>query len=345
MKVKLLFIIFLQQLIFAPSLSAKETLPTPQIKQLKDQLKTSPDNLNIRSKLAAQYFKQKKYKEASDILDPYSAELPIKSMDLLAKSFELQKNFLSEIRVLKIILSSQPKNHLYHLRLGHAYLNNKMDKEAIESIRKAISLRPKSVKAHQALLKVFKMQKNNYESRLIVLDMIKKFGEMPEFINELCRIYTEEAYLEEAIRYCQKAISLNHLYPENHAHLAKSYKDKGNKKAAEKVLRNAAKRFKTSEIIQRYTGIFYFEEKNYSVASRFFLQAVAADKTSVEAQLGMARSMFEIGKYKEALAGFEYACKARANTHKYFREALSRLRFERNYQWQSKYSSKLYSCR
>ena len=174
--------------------------------------------------------------------------------------------------------------------------------------------------------------------------MIRKFGEKPKWINELCRIYTEEAFLVESIATCQRAISLTPKKPENHAYLAQSYIDKEDVIAAEKVLKTATRQFKSSELVQRKAGQFYFAKEDYPAADRYFTQAVLSDKSSWQAQIGLAKSKFALGKYKEALSGYAKACKMERSTTQDFRTAAAHLRMARKYQLEAQYNAKLYSC-
>ncbi|MCB0391609.1 MAG: hypothetical protein KDD58_09965 [Bdellovibrionales bacterium] len=329
--------------------------PNNQIKSLEAKLKTQPENIKLRIYLAKKYFDSKEYKKCIDMLDPYSSDLKKSGLNMLALSFQKMNDLKNETRILKLIIANDPNDSPTLLRLAD---NSKSQaeklegtqakeklSEAVEFYRKVIKTHSNVEKAYFGLLDIFKKQKNHYESQIIVKDLIKRFGKKPSYVAELCRIYTEEAYLQEAIKSCKEAIMLDPKNPENHANLAQSYIDKDDQKTAEQILKTATRRFKSSERIYTMAGEFYLKQKNISVAHRYYSNAALIDRNSMKAQLGMAQTSFELGKFEQSLMGFENACKLNSkDTLKHFKEAVTKLRLEGNFRWERKFNSSLYRC-
>ncbi|MCB9026052.1 MAG: tetratricopeptide repeat protein [Bdellovibrionaceae bacterium] len=308
-------------------------------------LNKEPDNLLLRKQTALEFYQNKNYKKVIELLDSYSVDLKKQDLSLLANSFKNIEDYKNESRILNLIIAAHPKDVNFLLRLGQSYVLQEKFSEAVEQYRAAIRVQPDNEKAYYGVLEIFKKQKNQYESQIIVKDMIKMFGMKPIYISELCRIYTEEAFLEESTKACNMAISKDPKNPENHANLAQSYIDKKDLKMAEKILKIASQRFKDSERIYTMAGDFYFEQKNISVASRYFSKAVLLNRNSLGAQLGMARTSFILGKFEQALMGFENACKIdNKDSLRYFKESVSKLRLDGNHLWERKYNSSLFRC-
>lgn len=304
-----------------------------------------PENLKLRKKMANKFYKEKNFKKVIELLDPYSVDLKKYDLSLLASAFMNVQDYKNEARILNLIIASHPRDVNFILKLGKSYVLQDKFSEAVEQYRTAIKVQPDNESAYIGILEIFKKQKNQYESQIIVKDMIKRFGLKAIYVSEMCRIYTEEAFLEEATKACNMAISKDPKNPDNHANLAQSYKDKNDLKMAEKILKIAAKRFKDSERIYTMAGDFYFEQKNISVASRYFARAVLINRNSLSAQLGMARTSFILGKFEQALMGFENACKIdNKDSLRYFKESTSKLRLDGNHLWERKYNSSLFRC-
>lgn len=269
------------------------------------------------------------------------------SFSNLASSFEMPVLFLglwstaNESSPIKAI----DKNKKKWLGKRIKFLMVKKYTEAIEQFRKVIKIDSANKPAHLELLAIFKLQNNNYESQIIVKDMLKKFGDSPMLHTELCRIYTEDAYVEQAIESCKEAIRHSPKDPENYANLAQSHMDREELNEGEQILKKASQKFKNSERIFFMIGDHYYKEKNYLVANRYFNQAMKADPKSFRSALGLANSSFAIGKLEEALVGFKNACNTNSkDTLKDFKNAVTKLRLEKNYVWEQKYNSVLFSC-
>jgi tetratricopeptide (TPR) repeat protein len=330
-------------LLYLPQLKASTT--DTEEAQMISRLAKEPDNLKIRSELSIKYYKNKNYEKTISILDPYSSELGIVDLKRLALAFKKTKNFKNESRVLKLILSKKPNDYQANLMLGESLLQQNLLTESIEALRAVIKIKPNVEKAYLGLLDIFKTQKNNYEAQIVLNDLVKKFGKKKRYTSEQCRLYTEDAYLEQAIETCKEAIKQDPNNDENYVFLTRCYLDNEDPKTAEKMILQSTKKFSRSPKINVMAGKYYFDLNNYNVSQRHYLKAIKEDNNLHEAQLGVARSSFLLGKFDISLSGFVAACKLDSkNTLKYFKESVTKLRLDGNYHWENKFNSSLYRC-
>ena len=316
---------------------------------LQEQLKKNPENLSLREKLARSLYKKKKFNQVSKTLEPYVDDLNIKSLKLLSNSYHELKDYKNEERVLKLILEQRPKSAkvLYAMALAQRKQKN-MD-GAVTNLRKSIKSNPQFKHAYVALSKIFEAQKNYYEARNTIKDIIRLFGDKPQYQTSLCRYFAVDGYLEETLSHCQIAAKKDPKVPENHIFLAQSLLDKGDKKQGQKILKQTVQRFPKSEPALSALGLFYLKKDNFASALRFYKRAVAAQKNSARAHIGLAQASFGNKNYELALKSFKKSC--RLDEHREydvlqkFRKATGQLRQKSIYRWMSKYSSGLYACR
>ncbi len=309
---------------------ADETAPSAA--QLEALLKKSPANTKARQALARLYADEKNYDKIIKVLAAYSNEVSTDSLRLLAEAYEAKKDHLNQIRTLELYEQREPNMFRPHYLLGRAFRQNEQIDKAIENLRLAIQYAPRHRPSYDELLEIFREQKQNYESRILLNDMVREFGQKKEFLNMQCELYLKDGFLAEAQKYCKLAIKTNPRYPDNHAYLAKAYEYQQKPKAAEKVLITAARQFPDSEFVQWSIGEHYYLEKNFPIAIRYLKQAVKADPKEARSQLALALSLFENGDYKEAVDHYVTACKQdKSNVaRETFRTAASKLRQKGN---------------
>ena len=317
-----------------------------QLSKLKALLEKSPDNTKVRSQIA-QILIQTKNSEQKliELLNPYADEVPIEIQLILARSYRRLKQFKDELRVLKKVVTKAPNNHKAYLALGYAHLKVEEVDKAIFSFRRAIQLNKKYTEAYKALLEVFEKSYNNYESRIILQDMLKQVGKKPASYSHLCRLDSTDGYLEIAIQNCRKAIKMDPKHPDNHVYLAQSLSDQKNESEAGKILLRASKKYLKSEFVQWATGQYYFRQNNFPMAAKYFRRAISADIQSARAHLGFALSIFEQKQYDKALQAFAKACETDESTLEKLRKALGTLRTENKMDWSRRYSHQIYKCK
>lgn len=272
------------------------------------ELKKNPRNLPLRQKLGEYYFDKKDFKKAIDILAPYSNEISAESLRILAEAYEQQSDRLNQIRTLEMYKGKQPEMFRPHYLLGVAYFKNKQLDESVANLRQAIRYAPKHRPSYEALLAVFEETKQSYESRVLVADMIRVFGKRKEFLTLQCKLHMEDGFLAEAHKLCKEAVASDPREPDNHVHLAQTFVYLNNKKGAEKVFITASRQFPDSEYVQWATGEYYYQEKNFPIATRYLKAAVKADPKKARSQLALALALFEGKDYEEALPHYTAAC-------------------------------------
>ena len=74
-------------------------------------------------------------------------------------------------------------------------------------------------------------------------------------------------------------------------------------------------------------------DKSFSESYRFYGQAVKANSKSARAQIGFAKSAFELQKHGEAIDAFVKACKLDRKTTLDFRQAAATLKKNKDAKW------------
>jgi tetratricopeptide (TPR) repeat protein len=245
---------------------------------------------------------------------------------MLAQCQNALKQFDNEVVTLNLILAKHPADHLVHNRKGQALHKLRRNEEAVASFREAIRINPRFKPAYDGLLKIFQGTNNNYEQRQVVTDMMKAFGDKPIFHHLLCELYTREAFHEEALKACRRAVARDPKEPKSHAYLGKTLFELQETQEAEKTLVRAAQRFPRSEDAQRATGELYLKLSNYPAAARYPKRATDLKPRSVDAQLSYAKVALEMDDVSAALAAFKRACEVDSRVAGEFQTAANRLK-------------------
>ncbi len=292
----------------SPSQRLRRPASTPSPAQLEALLERQPENIRAREALARVHEENQDFKKVIELLNPYSERISLESQLILAGAYGQLKNYDNQVRILRLVVSADSQNHLAHFILGDALLAQKKEGEAIKSFREAISLNPKFKPAYDSLLNIFIANDNRYEARLVLDDIMQQFGQRPEVLNDLCRLYAIDGFLSQAIDFCQIGITRSPNFPDNYIYLAQAHTDRDDPQEGERILIAAAKRFPNSELAQWAAGDFFFHRKNFTVASRYFRAALSADQDSGRSHLGLAKSLVEMAQAEEAFRHFRRAC-------------------------------------
>lgn len=253
-------------------------------------------------------FENKDFKKVVELLGPHSGEINIVSLQYLADSHHELKEYPDEVRVLRQLVSKKDKSPVTHYKLAEALRLNRDLEEAVTNYRRVVDLMPNFLPAYRGLVTIFIEKNNHYESRILLTDMIKKFGNKPEFLTPLCRLYSGDGFHAEGIKTCQTAVEINPKDPENHLNLAQIYKDKNQEAMYQSIIIRAAQKFKSSESLQFAAGTYFQEKKNFVEAARYFNVAVKADPKSIRSHLGRADTLFELGQLDPSLESYYQTC-------------------------------------
>ncbi len=331
MKFKLLSTLFIALFVLLPQEGRAQTVPKHPLHQREAQAKKYEQNQN--------------YAKVIELLNPYSEQISLESQLILAGAYGRQKNYEHQVRILRMVVNRDPQNHLSHFILGDALLAQKEEAEAIQSFRQAIRLNSNFKPAYDALLNIFVANDNRHEARLILDDLLKHFGQRPEILNDLCRLYAIDGFLTQAIDFCQIGITRSPQFPDNYVYLAQAHNDRDNTDEAERILRSAADRFPQSELAQWGAGDFFYHQKNYPVAARYFQAAVKSSPDSGRSHHGLAQSLIELAQAEKALEHFERACQLNAAHVSDIQAVSRRLRSQGDISLAQRYSALLSSCR
>ncbi len=285
-------------------------------------------SLRAREQYGLKLIAQKSYKKAINVLAPYSNEISNEAMMNLAGAYEKTGDSANQIRMLEQLVSRDPDHFRPHYLLGVAYQQAGKTDKAVENLRMSIRLAPEHRPSYDALLDIFQKGKQDYETRTLLAQMVQQFGPRGDLLSLQCKLFSNDGFLNQAIKTCQSAITAAHSLPDNRIYLAQAYLNSDKLQAAERVFIETARQFKHSEFAQYATGEFYFSQKNYPAAVRYLTQAVHLDAKSVRSQLSLAKSLFEIQKYNEALVHYNIACKLdkKKDSLTEFENAAARLR-------------------
>lgn len=336
-----------QKSIQSPNNISKRTYQKAQklIKTLKKELKKRPNNKALNLKVGKAY---------NLILQPDKA-LPYlkKSLDYdrpasyleLAKSYRLKKQYLDEIRILNLLI---PKTNNFSqpiYLLGKALFNIGKHEEAISKYRQSIQISPRFEKPYWGMLEIYNSKKNYYESRIILLDMVKIFGDKSKYHTQLCKLYSIDSFFENSIKYCKQAIVLNSKIPDNHVYLGQTYKYLKEAKRAERTLTRAARSFRKSELAQQAAGELMEETENYEKAIKYFRHCKKINKENLRCQLGLGRVAFYLGKYKESNQAYYNACIIdRKSIVAEYKKQASLLRMDKKNKWYNKFTKEIRRC-
>ena len=317
-------------------------------------LSLNSDNIKAKVDLSYIYVKEQNGAKAVALLTPSLDRLSKKGLLVLAKAHRLQKNYQQEIKVLKLLLIKQPRSAALTTLMGDAFFNVKSFDEAVEYYKKAIQINRSYKKAYHRLLELFEstVSKNpraRYEQRVILSDMVKVFGSQLEFDKEFCRLYSEDGFLKETVKFCTRAITQSKDYSQGYIHLGLALVDLGQTAKGRKKIFAAAARFSDSSFVQNSAGQQAFEQNNFPVSNKYYLSCLRAYEKGSDIKnsclLGAAKSFYELQNYEQALNYYKKACQSDRAFTQNFRKAASRLRGQARKKWHLAFAKGLDTCR
>ena len=259
-------------------------------------------------------------KKVIELLNPYTDQLSVPGYLDLANAYGNKNDVENEVRILRILNDRDKDNYESHFVLGHGLLKwldetkdenkrKEIETSLVIAFREAIKLKPKYKPAYDSLLNYFVGTNLNYEARQLLTQMVAQFGARPELLNDQCRLYSIDGYLNQTIEMCKKAIAKSRNFADNYIYLGQAHIEKGDDAKGGKIIRLAAKKFPMAEIAQWATGKYYFDKGNFPVSTRYFQAAVKANPNQDRSQLGLGKSLYEENNYKIALKHLVSACK------------------------------------
>lgn len=241
------------------------------------------------------------------------------------------------------------------------FFNAKSFDQAVVSYKRAIQINRSYKKPYKRLLELFEstVSKNpraRYEQRVILSDMVKVFGQQVEFDKEFCRLYSEDGFLKETVKYCTKAITKNRGDSQGYVHLGLALVDLGQASKGRKKIFLAASQFPKSPFVQNAAGQQALAQNNFPGANKYYLTCLknyvegtkllkAQSKIKNSCLLGAAKSFYELQNYEESLKYYKKACQSDRVFTQSFRRAAAGLRDQARSKWHLFFSQGLDSCR
>jgi cytochrome c-type biogenesis protein CcmH/NrfG len=300
------------------------------------QISEVPDAIRLLLAAADMHEKDKDFAAVISTLHPKIDLLPRSGLLQLGRAYAKQKETVNEIHAIELVTAKNPKDYVALVELGTAYLEVKRYDDAATAFSSAREINGKYRPAYEGAWALLEATQDTAEARTLVSDIIKIFGPDAKSTAALCRMFSGEGFIpERSETACRSAIKFDPKNPENYVYLTMSLRDTDQKESATQAIGDAAKRFPASEHVQTLAGDLKAGEKSFGDSYRYFGQAVKADPKSLKAQLGLAKSAFELQKHGEAIDAFAAACKIDRRSVLEFRQAATTLKRNKDAKWLS----------
>jgi Tfp pilus assembly protein PilF len=337
----ILIIILKGPLVFSESTSKSEA----EFTLLKTELAKSPTKISIKAKLAQLYFQKYQYSEVVQLLKSDSELLPRSSLIILAKSYGEIQDRPNQGRILEHLITLNQNDYESMTLLGEYFITIKQDEDAIKNLRQALNLKPGYKIALEDLLLIYQSKNNNFEMRIIYQDLIKHYGNRPEYISKLCRIHTLDGFYDTAKKYCKGGINIDPKNPENYLFLAYIEQSLGNINQSRQIVKTAIQRFPESNIVLASYATILIRQKDFAGAEKYFLQAAKINSESFDSQIGLAISSFESKDYDIALNAYKNACKIEPHkTTRELKRAANFIRYKSMEKWEDAFTEAFDQC-
>jgi tetratricopeptide (TPR) repeat protein len=307
-------------------------------------------------KEAEKLYDDGQYQSAVETLSKDAEKLSEKGYLILAASYSELKEYDNELRILNNLAAKDEKNYRWtmliaqsHLKKSRAAKDEALKKteetSAIQNFRTTIKHNPKFKPAYDQLLEIFDEKKETHEAIEVLMQGLKQFGDLPQWLSQLCQMQANDGFLSQAESTCERAIRRSPKYPDNYVFLSQSLLDQNEPNKAEKVARLSGARFPDSEFAQWGAGKVYLILKNYEAAQKFFGNAIHNNAKSMRAHLGMAEALFQSGDRSHALGHYQKACELGAKNSEDIHVLAAETRMKGDEGLSAKYRNLAENCR
>lgn len=155
-------------------------------------------------------------------------------------------------------------------------------------------------------------QQGNYT--LALKELLKSeslYPDDPFLQNDLGLTYLAKKKPEVAIKYFKRALEINPAYAPAKNNLGTAYLAQQDWDAAidcfKEIVGNVL--YATPHFPLSNLGLAYYHKKDYTIAEKYYLEALEVDPKFVNAMLGLARTYIAMGKNSEAVVTLEIAAK------------------------------------
>lgn len=282
-------------------------------------------------------FQKKEYTKVTSLLWGKIDSLSRPEMLLLVKAHYQAKEYSESIRAANLMIARDAKDEEALTYIGLNLLKKNKAREAKEYFKKATDINSVYSPAIEGLAEIYLKNKNYYELRLIYLDLIKKIGEKPHYLNQLCDINTKDASNDAAIEFCNKAINLDPLFPDNHINLGLVYKNINDLEKSKSQLQTAATKFPSSEMAQYQYALLLEEQKNYIEAFKYYSLCSKIKADEERCWAGLATAGYQLSKFDESYISLKKACLFNKKNSIIGRKAAVQARNAKQLDWAKKF--------
>jgi tetratricopeptide (TPR) repeat protein len=210
---------------------------------------------------------EKKYKEADAALgndEPHKAE-----------------------PLLRELVVAEPREPLFHWRLGEALSGMQKFHDAILEFRRALKLDPRNVAAVGCLGKAY-MELGDWRQAEKAIKTRLKLKKSPQHYIFLAHILSELRRFDEAIKACNRAIAIDPTFAEAYLNLGLAYRHKKQVKGAIQAFEKAIEFDGTYALAFRELGLTYYVAGKLELAKKALRTGLALDANDAWGHLYLA---------------------------------------------------------
>lgn len=307
-------------------------------------------------------FKEQAYSDIIRIYGNSYRELDVKSLIILSATYERVNKRSEQIKVLEQILELKPNYFKVHYNLAeknkeeaYAKIKEGLHYEAyeenlnkmVEHYKVSMSLEPKNILPYRGLMSVFKDQENVQEGIALSKTMLNIFGSTSETTLYLCRWNSKFGLVEQTRRACAAAGKHSPNRAEPFILLARTYEDAGETDKYQESIFSLLKKFPNDPEVVERAGIIYYNDQDYYNSEKILTRN--KNKKFEKALLYLGYSLFQNGKYEEALAHLRSDCKVALDHKKemlrFYEIGLRRLETHEDKGLRFKYQRAINNCK
>ncbi len=261
---------------------------------------TKDDNYSLAD--AEKLFHLGKVEEAKRAVSAFLADAEGENAYISVGSlFARLRRWPDSVHYLEIATNRNSKNAFAWYALGLAQHQNKNVDDAVASLRKSVSISSTTPKSILALGTILELAQDRYDARQVYQTGITKLGPRADIFARLCWLNYQDSYFADTIKLCTLATNNDAHDVTSWAILGRALYDSQKRKEAFEVLKSTIANHPKEGITYRARGLIYFQEKSYEQAVYDLGKAFGRNPDDDEAGIHLARALFELKNYEQAL--------------------------------------------